>query len=540
MRRFIPRTVSNIIHFRGVPRRRSIEDLNRSLAEHINKVQDIALRESLTFHNERIAILNADPKSRFFLLWFTISCYFPVITACLGPIANTISIACVVEKWRYVGIRRTEDEGANHYRVSDSPGIFAVNILSLVFGFISNIILVLHFAKKLNYFTAQILNLFGWTTAGLLLMIDVIVSASTDFPENYHKSIGFWYACITSGLYLGCTLTLSIHFIGYALGRYPATFNLLPRERSIMMFTVWLSIWLIWGAGMFSGLIGVSYGNALYFCTVSLLTIGLGDILPNSIAAKIMILIFAVTGVLILGLIVFMTRSIIQKSAGPIFYFHRVERSRSKLWSKIREGDLNLTEEESFEMMMKIRKLSKKRQQLFSLMSTVTIFAAFWLLGALVLMFAEGWSYFDCMYFCFLCLLTIGYGSDFAPKTAAGRAFFVIWAIGAVPLMTAILSTVGDILYELTTTMDKLLGDRFGHGIKYMIFQGTNARDSQLVTSGHVVNESDAEEVASAMDDANISEDLDDQEELAANNDSYYGPGHSDEAPMTASTTTSS
>ena len=32
-------------------------------------------------------------------------------------------------------------------------------------------------------------------------------------------------------------------------------------------------------------------------------------------------------------------------------------------------------------------------------------------------------------------LLTIGYG-DFSPKTGAGRTFFIIWSLVAVPTMT--------------------------------------------------------------------------------------------------------
>ena len=60
----------------------------------------------------------------------------------------------------------------------------------------------------------------------------------------------------------------------------------------------------------------------------------------------------------------------------------------------------------------------------------------------------EKWSYFNAMYFCFLCLITIGYG-DYAPKTSLGRVF-VSWAVGAVPLMTILVSNVGDTLYEIS------------------------------------------------------------------------------------------
>ena len=63
-----------------------------------------------------------------------------------------------------------------------------------------------------------------------------------------------------------------------------------------------------------------------------------------------------------------------------------------------------------------------------------------WLLGALVFFYAEpNWSYFDALYFCYVSLLTIGYG-DYAPDTNIGRPFFVVWSLIAVPTMTILFS----------------------------------------------------------------------------------------------------
>ena len=434
---------------------------------------DSALHQALKFHNERVSIINEDPGSKTFLFWFIVSCYFPVITACLGPIANTISIACVVESWRSNRIEYV-DRGVNGIqaipvKIRDPKGIFAINILSLIFGFVSNAVLIMHFTRKLSYLKSQAINITGWSCAGWLLLADVVYCSKYNMPNGIHKTIGFWYACFTCGLYLACAGTLSLHFIGFRLGKYPATFNLFTNERSIILFTVFLSLWLIWGSAMFSGLINISFGNALYYCTVSLLTVGFGDILPPSVAAKIMALIFSLSGVLLLGLIVFMTRSIIQKSSGPIFYFHRLETTRAHTWEKINEGKLKLSNKQSFELMSKYKHSTKIKEHLFSLMVTTIIFLLFWLLGALVFHYAEGWSYFNCIYFCFLCLLTIGYGSDFAPQTGAGRAFFVVWAIGAVPLMGAILSTLGDVLYDTASKIDSNFAKRFGFAMKYII-----------------------------------------------------------------------
>lgn len=469
-----------------------------------NAIADLALEESLQFNNARVNIINADPTSSTFISWFIISCYFPVITACLGPVANTISVACVVEKWRTLKLHNGEVSTSEPI-VQDPTGIFVVNVISLVLGFISNIVLILHFAKKISYQKSQMINITGWTVAGGMLLIDVIVCGTRDFPASYSRSIGFWYAAITSGLYFGCTFTLSIHYIGFLRGRYPPKFNLIKNERSLMVFTVFLSILLIWGGGMFSRLLHISFGNALYFSIVSILTIGLGDILPRSVAAKIMILIFSILGVITMALILVMTRGIIQESSGPIIFFHRVEVQRAIEMQKVLDGNASFTKEQAFDKMVHIRHIARRKQELFSMFITLAIFVVFWNLGGLVFMFAEEWSYFNSIYFAFLCLITIGYG-DFAPKTGAGRAFFVVWALAAVPLMSAILSTLGDVLFSMAESLDMSIAKRFGLGLRAIILKGGNSLNALRLNSDEIVPEEEGEEdeeTEDADDDTN-------------------------------------
>lgn len=178
---------------------------------------------------------------------------------------------------------------------------------------------------------------------------------------------------------------------------------------------------------------------------------------------------------------------------------------------------LHLKGKLAFDLMKCIRRTASRKQHWFSLSMTVTIFMGFWLLGALVFKFAENWSYFNCVYFCFLCLLTIGYG-DFAPKTGVGRAFFVIWALGAVPLMGAILSTVGDLLFDISTSLDIKIGDSFNNKIKSIVFKGRQRALSLMVNTGEIFEESDTggddlEEVTVISQSSQIPENNDDTSE---------------------------
>lgn len=70
-----------------------------------------------------------------------------------------------------------------------------------------------------------------------------------------------------------------------------------------------------------------------------------------------------------------------------------------------------------------------------------------WCVGAVGFWGAEsksqGLSYFEALYFCYVSLLTIGYG-DLSPKSNLGKPLFIVWSLIAVPTMTILISDMGD------------------------------------------------------------------------------------------------
>ncbi|KAL6937975.1 hypothetical protein ACO0RG_004502 [Hanseniaspora osmophila] len=362
----------------------------------------------------------------------------------MGPVANMLSVAALVNSWRQT------PEGKE---IKDRTGIYVINATSLGIGCISNIILFMHFSNRLTYITSQLWNIFGWSIAMILLVADLLWCWNKEIRfTDKQKGIGFWYAFFTVILYAGCTATLSLHFLGYKLKKYAPKFNLSEDERTVMMYTLWLSCWFMWGAGMFSQIMNISYGSAVYYCVVSTTTVGLGDVTPQTVAAKIMTLIFFLSSLLILGLIVTLTRTIVQKSFRPIVSLHISESKRSiflkDLANKNDHRAHDYRDYNQFLLMRKTHKECESYAKRSGAILSVVIWILFWLIGALIFKFIEDWSYFNALYFCFLCLITIGYG-DFAPSTGAGRSFFVVWALAAVPLMTCLINSVGEYLYDL-------------------------------------------------------------------------------------------
>ena len=389
------------------------------------------------------------------MVWYFISSYFPLICACLGPIANMLSVIALIVHWKV--------KIDNSKLIPDEKYLLILNSLSLAFGIIGNVSLLMNFSKAVRYLVAQIISITCWIIAGTFLLTVVIQtnkSFTGDAPQ-FRRSEGFWFGTFTTFFYYCCSIILISNFIGYKLRKYPPSFNLDYRQRTLMLYTICFSIWLTIGAVVIGHLIpDVNFGSSLYFCVVSALAIGLGDILPRSSGAKIFVLVFSFIGVIIMVLIITMIRQVILSCDGPTVFWHLVEKQRIKELRHMNRNAIHLDEKDSFHKMQSIRKKAKWIQRNISFFLSIVVFCVMWFGGATVFFFCEDWPYLDSFYFCFLCLITIGYG-DFAPKSSLGRVFFVSWGLAAVPLMTTIVSNVGDSLYEFANDVSYFISRWF-------------------------------------------------------------------------------
>jgi potassium channel subfamily K len=102
--------------------------------------------------------------------------------------------------------------------------------------------------------------------------------------------------------------------------------------------------------------------------------------------------------------------------------------------------------EEEFRVMRKVQKAAERERRYFALATSLILAITLWMVGALIFTLAEraqGWTYFQSLYFTFIVLMTIGYG-DFSPASNAGKAFFVMWSLLAIPSLTILISNMAD------------------------------------------------------------------------------------------------
>lgn len=100
-------------------------------------------------------------------------------------------------------------------------------------------------------------------------------------------------------------------------------------------------------------------------------------------------------------------------------------------------------EKDRFDAMRRIQYDTMRFRRWNDLIISIVAFGIVWTCGAVVFWQLEQMSYFESLYFCFCSLLTIGYG-DITPQSNAGRPFFVLWSLIAIPTMTMLISQMSD------------------------------------------------------------------------------------------------
>ncbi|KAJ9486877.1 hypothetical protein VN97_g6451 [Penicillium thymicola] len=432
--------------------------------------------------------------------WWIASTAIPLVAATTGPLANVMSIVALVMPWRskilsneYNAAGISVQEG-----YPDPRWDTVLNAVSLFCGIVGNAFLLFNFTQIVRYIIALPVTIILWfIAAGILSGITIathIYAPPVGIDRVYSQA--YWSAVIAAILYFVLSIILMINMLGYFLGKYPQHFALTDEQRTLILQMTALVIWLLIGAAMFQRVLGISFADALYFCDVTVLTLGYGNIVATSAVGRGLIWPYAVIGIIILGLVVqsifkfarevhydnvvrkhieqkrqsTFERSIAfdelessqekrltngevitppglarQKSGSNRHLHHRPIRNTIKAIATARRPRILIMREEKdrFNAMRRIQHDTMRFRRWNNLIISIVAFGIAWSCGAVVFWKLEAMTYFESLYFCFTSLLTIGYG-DFTPESNPGKPFFVVWSLIAIPIMTMLISEMSD------------------------------------------------------------------------------------------------
>ena len=308
--------------------------------------------------------------------WWFCSTAIPLLAATIGPLANVLSVAALVTSWRkcvVIGVEGALAEACPYNGDTSTIGpeivgqpfgdphwCYRLNVVSLVVGLVGNFFLLCNFTKRIRYIVALPVTIVCWYIAtGILIGITVAMQKQVPpvRPQQTYTQ-GFWYAVYAAILYLICSMILMLNMLGYFLGHYPQHFTLTESQRTLILQTMLFFIWLAGGGAVFSKVEGIygngqedwSYVNALYFCDVTILTVGFGDVAPTSNVGRGLVFPYSVGGIIMLGLMV----SSISKFAGELgsekIIQRHAERSRTRTLGRTVTSSMELTDRRELEI----------------------------------------------------------------------------------------------------------------------------------------------------------------------------------------------
>ncbi|KAK7705830.1 hypothetical protein SLS64_007778 [Diaporthe eres] len=420
--------------------------------------------------------------------WWFASSAFPLIAGTLGPVANAFSICALVRPWRQKFPPGSDLDKAQF--ITDPIWLTVINAIQVVMAVIANLVLLLNMARKIRFSVAQPITIVTWYISSICLVALNATAAGplVEQPEDiYIWSQAFYYGIYAACLYFVCSSLMVVTFWGAMKGHYSKDFQLTNSQRTLMLQTIMFLVYLLVGALVFSTIEGWPYLDAVYWADVTLFTVGFGDFSAATPLGRALLFPYALIGVISLGLVVGSIRSLVLERGQRQLSARLMEKKRKRtLRRMVRRGKddilIPVTDEEAdddypgrsttslteyqrrkreFELMRKIQIRAEHRRRWMAMGISTTVWLILWLVGAAIFQQSElryqGWTYFDGFYFAFVSLTTIGYG-DVTPISPAGKSFFVIWSLLALPTMTVLISNAGDTVVKFVREATDKLG----------------------------------------------------------------------------------
>ena len=499
----------------------------------------------------------------------------PIFSGLLAPFSIVLEVPGLTSKW-YAKI----DENGIVERFIDNPTILTVGLaISLGAAVVGNAAIILRFLEILRPRQSIVLAIVGFVLHDLINVVALATFGGIYGPKHDGLSLSasYWMVCASTTTSVLVTISLVADYVRTNDFRHAGS-GLTQLQKGLVLAGMGLLLYLSLGSLIFVFVIKIDFITALYFSCATILTVGFGDVVPMSPGSKVLVILYAPIGIVLVALVVSAARNAILETFQAALIARGKERRRRIAERKaaqkehkrqdralrkimprtftfgpsagdaaLEAGDQGNDFAEALAMMEKQavsghdpnrhthadsgataasvdtaatssskaakvgmdadataektpsatagdpalqREISALQQDLLmakqrseqdfrqfeeharreavaearmkvALAASMT--AAFWLLGAVAFTYAERWSYGGAMWFCFIAMITIGYG-DYHPSTQLGRAIFVIWGLMGVAVLTILLAVVqdafGSIFHRVLTKSTARLFDR--------------------------------------------------------------------------------
>jgi hypothetical protein len=320
-------------------------------------------------------------------------------------------------------------------------------------GYISYLLLMRRHDKQLKVFWVSVM---GWLMPAALLFS--VIGAAVRRHRRLQSHLqgeytqAFYYGVFSAGLYALVALLLAVYVMG-ALRIQLSRHNRRRVQRTdVLLRSLWLGTVLLVGAAIYRAVEGWPLLDALYFADYTILTIGIGNLVPTTHLGRSLLFPYAATGIVALGLMV----------SSMLSFTHDMHNMRLRLkmaqmrhrWTQSSSADsqdLPLPRgaqvRELHHIKAHFHHVMHRRDLIFFLLSWLVL----WFLSAAIFRASEAeqdWSYFIALYFTYTSLTTIGYG-DLCPTSNLGKVFFVFWSLLALPILTNLVTATGEFLHQV-------------------------------------------------------------------------------------------
>ncbi|KAJ8688704.1 Potassium channel, variant 3 [Pleurotus ostreatus] len=228
--------------------------------------------------------------------------YTPILSGVVIPFAILLEIPGLTEHW-YI---RTVDHKIVESRVN--PAILDIGMaISMGIGLLANICLVLRFlerrVKSMTICCIVLLTIHDTINITAVTVFGV----QRRFDDGFTYGQAFWSVICSTIASTFTNITLIVDF--FRTNDFANSGSGLTRkQRSLVIIVIVLMCYVALGALVHSYLLQLSFINALYFSVVTIETVGLGDITPETTGARVFVCFYAAFGVLNVALAVGQTR----------------------------------------------------------------------------------------------------------------------------------------------------------------------------------------------------------------------------------------